>query len=102
MDARRSDIGLIENLAMASGNEIPILKPEISPGFHFETIEWQQPLFAEAHHELFHINRLEDFRDKSKFPLPPYCNTVYDFIFLTQGESKRSKGPCGLKTLISI
>jgi AraC family transcriptional activator of pobA len=77
---------------MTSGNEIPVLKPEISPGFHFETIEWQQPLFAEAHHELFHINRLEDFRDKIKFPLPPHRKTVYDFIFLTQGESKRSKG----------
>lgn len=77
---------------MPKAVDIPILKPEISAGFHFETIEWQQPLFAEAHHELFHINRLEDFRDKIKFPLPPHRKTVYDFIFLTKGESTRSKG----------
>lgn len=43
-------------------------------------------------HDLFHINRLEDVVHKIKFPLPPHRKTVYDFFFLTQGTSTRSKG----------
>jgi AraC family transcriptional activator of pobA len=71
--------------------EIPVLRPENSMDFHFESIEWL-PLFSGVHHELFHINRLEDYRDKLKFPLPPHRKTVYDFVFLKRGFSKRSKG----------
>lgn len=82
----------MRKLDMGSEKEIPILRPEISAGFHFENVEWQELVFAEAHHRLFHINRLEDFRDKINFPLPPHRKTVYDFIFLTKGESVRSKG----------
>jgi AraC family transcriptional activator of pobA len=41
---------------------------------------------------LFHINRLEDAFPDIKFPLPPHRKTVYDFIFLSEGTSKRSKG----------
>ncbi len=70
---------------------VPILKPANSVDFHFESIEWL-PLFSGVHHELFHINRLEDYRNKLKFPLPPHRKTVYDFVFLKRGFSKRSKG----------
>jgi AraC family transcriptional regulator, transcriptional activator of pobA len=41
---------------------------------------------------LFHINRIEDFRKYMQFPLLPHRKTVLDFIFLTQGSMKRSKG----------
>lgn len=70
---------------------IPVLAPKNSMAFHFEDIEWL-PLFSGVHHELFHINRLEEYRDKLKFPLPPHRKTVYDFVFLKRGFSKRSKG----------
>ncbi len=41
--------------------------------------------------EIFHINRIENVLDKIHFPLPPHRKTVYDFFFLIQGESRRSK-----------
>ncbi len=42
-------------------------------------------------HQLFHINRIEDYRDKIHFPLPPHRKPVYDFLFLTKGMTRRSK-----------
>src|SRR5207249_1013175 len=43
-------------------------------------------------HPQFHINRLEDVIGHLNFPFPPHRQTVYDFVFLTQGTSTRSKG----------
>ncbi|WP_245859826.1 helix-turn-helix domain-containing protein [Spirosoma aerolatum] len=40
---------------------------------------------------LFHINRIEDVVAKIKFPLAPHRKTVYDFIFLAEGTTARSK-----------
>ena len=57
---------------------------------HFGDTEWK-PHFAAFSH-LFQINRVEDIKDKIKFPIPPHRKTVYDFIFLTEGNSQRSKG----------
>lgn len=76
---------------MKPTEDIPVLAPKNSMAFHFEDIEWL-PLFSGVHHELFHINRLEEYRSKLKFPLPPHRKTVYDFVFLKRGFSKRSKG----------
>lgn len=70
---------------------VPTLEPSNSVAFHFESIEWL-PMFSGVHHERFHINRLEDYRSRLKFPLPPHRKTVYDFLFLKRGFSKRSKG----------
>lgn len=75
---------------MTKSNPIPTIAPTNSEDFHFGNVKWKLP-FPEIHN-LFHINRLEDFRDKLSFPLPPHRKTVYDIIFLTQGESCRSKG----------
>lgn len=58
---------------------------------HFEShLAWQS-LFPPTHH-YFHINRLEDYKDIMRFPLPPHRKVVFDFVFLTQGQSVRSKG----------
>jgi AraC-like DNA-binding protein len=47
--------------------------------------------FKSQSHDLFHINKLEDYRDKIHFPLPPHRKPVYDFLFLTKGKTQRSK-----------
>ncbi len=70
---------------------VPILNPFEMGRLHFEEhLAWQS-LFAPTHH-YFHINRLEDFKDMMRFPLPPHRKVVFDFVFLTQGTSVRSKG----------
>jgi AraC family transcriptional regulator, transcriptional activator of pobA len=48
-------------------------------------------MFTSALEHLFHINKLEDHRDKILFPLPPHRKQVYDFLFLTRGMTLRSK-----------
>ena len=73
---------------MAGSKQIPILEGQNLDKFHFGKVNWR---FSRQHH-LFHINRLEDARDKLSFPLSPHRKTVYDLIFLTKGESARSKG----------
>jgi AraC family transcriptional regulator, transcriptional activator of pobA len=65
---------------------------------------WELPEMGDVHfgkehnfviqstaHDLFHINKLEDFRDKIHFPLPPHRKPVYDFLFVTRGATHRSK-----------
>ncbi len=72
-------------------NNIPTLVNTIElDKHHFGDTEWK-PHFASFSH-LFQINRVEDIKDKIKFPIPPHRKTVYDFIFLTEGNSQRSKG----------
>jgi YesN/AraC family two-component response regulator len=70
--------------------KIPILKPNEIHKHHFGDLEWK-PHFASFEH-LFQFNRIENVRDKIKFPIPPHRKMVYDFIFLTEGTSIRSKG----------
>jgi AraC family transcriptional regulator, transcriptional activator of pobA len=70
--------------------KIPILNPNEFNSYHFGDIEWR-PQFATFEH-LFQFNRIENVRDKIKFPIPPHRKMVYDFIFLTEGISFRSKG----------
>lgn len=47
-------------------------------------------------HEVFHINRIEDYIRLVKFPtqtdVQPFRLTVFNFMFLTKGTSSRSKG----------
>ena len=51
----------------------------------------QDVLYFAPYHQIFHINRLEDYRDKIQFPLPPHRKPVYDFLFVTKGVTRRSK-----------
>lgn len=69
---------------------IPIITPTASHDFHFRKVPWKLNFSPQQH--LFHINRIEDFRDKLNFPLSPHRKTIYDLIFLTEGSSIRSKG----------
>jgi AraC-like DNA-binding protein len=47
-------------------------------------------------HEVFHINRIEDYIRLVKFPtqtdVQPFRLTVFNFMFLSKGTSSRSKG----------
>lgn len=70
-------------------NRIPTIEPSFRDSLHFKTDV--NHLHSEYHH-LFFINRIEDFRDKMAFPLPPHRKVVNDLIFLTKGSSIRSKG----------
>lgn len=68
---------------------IPVLSPYQLDIFHFKG---DVPItFRDDIRSLFHINRLEDVRDKLSFPLPTHRKTVYDFICIIQGHSIRSK-----------
>lgn len=69
---------------------IPVIEPNGMDSFHFGGVNW--PFNVSKDHNLFHINRIENYRDKLSFPLPPHRKTVYDLIFLTKGSSIRSKG----------
>jgi len=73
---------------VAKSKQIPIYEVPNLDKFHFGNIQWK---FSKQHH-LFHINRLEDATGKLKFPIPPHRKTVYDLLFLTNGESTRFKG----------
>jgi AraC family transcriptional regulator, transcriptional activator of pobA len=75
---------------MNSELNVPIIHPDGMDSFHFGGMNW--PFNFSKDHKVFHINRIEDYRDKLSFPLPPHRKTVYDLIFLTKGTSVRSKG----------
>ena len=68
--------------------KIPTFEVPNLDEFHFGKVNWK---ILREHH-VFHINRLEEARDKLTFPLPAHRKTVYDIIYITQGESIRSKG----------
>jgi AraC family transcriptional regulator, transcriptional activator of pobA len=71
------------------GKKTKPLRPEEFIDFYFRE-DWKMKIGKD--YGLFHINKLEDALPDIKFPLPPHRKTVYDFIFLTEGTSKRSKG----------
>lgn len=74
---------------MTSKSEIPLIDHKNSIEFHFGHIKWKA---FNKDRRIFHINKLEEYRDKIRFPLPPHRKQVYDFIFLTNGKSVRYKG----------
>ncbi len=78
-------------MTVTKSKTIPTLQPEELTGFHSHSVDWQ-PVLANTKHQYFHINRLEGYANKLKFPLPPHRKTVHDFLFLKKGFSKRSKG----------
>ena len=70
--------------------QVPVFKPTEVGKHHFGDTEWT-PLYSNFTN-IFHINKIEDYLEYLNFPLPPHRKTVYDFIFLSHGESVRSKG----------
>lgn len=75
---------------MNKEQQIPIVNPTELEKLHFGSIDWRLP--NPNSHQFFHINKIEDYVSKLTFPLPPHRKTVYDFIFLTNGKSVRTKG----------
>lgn len=75
---------------MSKPASIPLWELNEMSYHHFGDRSQPHLSFATAHH-LFHINKLEDYRDKIHFPLPPHRKQVYDFLFLTKGMTRRSK-----------
>jgi AraC family transcriptional regulator, transcriptional activator of pobA len=65
----------------------PLLPNELFD-FHFRE-DWK--MRTGASFALFHINRLEEVLPDMKFPVRPHRKTIHDFIFLSEGASKRSK-----------
>ncbi len=61
----------------------------IAGGAHFHS-------YLTPAHEVFHINRVQDYIRLVKFPtqtdVHPFRLTVFNFMFFTQGSSSRSKG----------
>jgi AraC family transcriptional regulator, transcriptional activator of pobA len=74
---------------MAKPANIPIWALNEMTDYHFNKAQYAPSL--KPFHHLFHINRLEDSRDKIQFPLPPHRKEVYDFLFVTHGSTRRSK-----------
>lgn len=74
---------------MSKPTSIPIWELNEMSLHHFGTPHFH--LISSSQHNLFHINRLEDYRDKIHFPLPPHRKQVYDFLFITKGMTRRSK-----------
>ena len=70
--------------------KIPLINANNASDFHFGHILWKLPISASRN--LFHINKLEDYLGKIKFPLPPHRKPVIDLIFLSKGRSIRYKG----------
>ncbi len=70
--------------------KIPLINANNASDFHFGHILWKLPISASRN--LFHINKLEDYLGKIKFPLPPHRKPVIDLIFLSKGKSIRYKG----------
>lgn len=70
--------------------DIPLLNPSEMDNYHLRNKSLQP--FTNPLSQKFHINRIEDYIKEIDFPLLPHRKTVYDFIFLTQGATLRSKG----------
>lgn len=73
---------------MTELREIPTLEVSHLWEFHFGNSQWN---FFDGD-KLFAINRLKEARNKLNFPLSPHRKTVNDLIFITKGQSTRSKG----------
>jgi len=80
---------------MLEKKEIPTFNP-----YELESDLYQGgiPLssFTTTAHNIFHINRIEDYLSMIQFPLKsdlqPRRITVFNFFFLSKGTSRRSKG----------
>ncbi|MBD0285842.1 MAG: helix-turn-helix domain-containing protein [Flavisolibacter sp.] len=74
----------------AKSEPIPVFKPTEVGKHHFGDTEWKPHDSGTS--DFFHINRIEDYIQHLKFPLQPHRKTVFDFLFLTRGNSIRTKG----------
>ena len=85
----KHNISKVQNKIQNDAQLTPLSPGELNR-HHFGEADWDIN-FGNYHH-LFHINRLEDVINKLRFPIAPHRKTVYDFFFLSEGKSIRSKG----------
>ncbi|MFX0557820.1 helix-turn-helix domain-containing protein [Maribacter sp. CXY002] len=76
---------------MGKETHIPTLTIDEISRFHKRSISWL-PIVSNTKHKNYHINKLEDISDKSKFQVLPHRKTFHDFFYLSKGKSIRSKG----------
>jgi len=76
---------------MSEKKEIPILNIDEISKFHQRSITWL-PIISDSKHKNYHINRVEDISNKSRFQVLPHRKTLCDFFYLRKGSAKRSKG----------
>lgn len=70
---------------------IPTLSSYEISNFHMHQVEWL-PIITNPKHPDFHINRIDDIKDKKNFHVLPHRKTFHDFFFLKKGSSIRTKG----------
>lgn len=76
---------------MGKAEKIPTFDTDAGMLFFSNTIDWQ-PILSNIKHRFFHINRLETLVNDLNFPLRAHRKTIFDFLYLKKGTSKRSKG----------
>ena len=72
-------------------NKVPTLNISEISSYH-ESIRNSLHIVSNVKYKDYHINSLDIIKNKSKFRVRPHRKTVHDFLFLTKGSSKRSKG----------
>lgn len=76
---------------MGKSEKIPIIDTNVGTIFFSDTFDWH-PILSNVKHQFFHINRLETIVNELNFPLPAHRKTIFDFLYIKKGYSKRSKG----------
>jgi len=71
--------------------KIPTLKITEVSTYH-DSIVNSLNFISNVKYKDYHINSLEIIKDKANFKVRPHRKTVHDFLFLTKGSAKRSKG----------
>ena len=71
--------------------KIPTLKITEVSTYHDSIVNPLQ-FISNVKYKDYHINSLEIIKDKANFKVRPHRKTVHDFLFLTKGSAKRSKG----------
>lgn len=71
-------------------DSIPVLNPEQFKNNYL--IKGMDALCSSLNFNYFHVHKVESSCTHIKFPLPPYRNTVYECIILTDGFMLRGNG----------
>ncbi|MFI1773556.1 helix-turn-helix domain-containing protein [Thalassobellus citreus] len=76
---------------MSEQNKIPTLNVSEISSYH-DSLFGSIPKTSNVKYKDYHVNNLDIIKDKAAFKVRPHRKTVHDFLFLTKGYSKRSKG----------
>ena len=76
---------------MERNKTIPTLGTNEIINFDLHSIEWITTTFNSKDPD-FHINKINEIKDKKGFNVKPHRKKLHDFFFLTKGKSIRTKG----------